>query len=84
MILMRVDLPAPFSPTKEWISPGRSDERHLGQRLGGVEALGDPLDLDDRPGIAHTRFLLSQRPSPNLTRFQSQVLDRQCRPRSLM
>ncbi len=41
--LMRVDLPAPLSPTSATTSPGDDLEVDLGQGLDGAEALADPL-----------------------------------------
>ena len=46
-ILIRVDLPAPFSPTSVWISPACSD-RDTSERLRHVEALGEVAHLQHR------------------------------------
>ena len=43
---MRVDLPAPFSPSSAWISPGLHDEIDALVRDDAGEALGDPPQLE--------------------------------------
>ena len=48
MILMSVDLPAPFSPEKGMNLAGVKGEGDVFERLGGVEPLGDAADLQDR------------------------------------
>ena len=41
MILISVDLPAPFSPTSACTSPASQVERHAAQRADAFERLGD-------------------------------------------
>ena len=47
-ILTSVLLPAPFSPTSAWTSPGSEVERDVVERLGRREPLRDPAQLDAR------------------------------------
>ena len=41
-IFSSVDLPAPFSPSSAWISPGATSKPHIVERLHAGEALADP------------------------------------------
>ena len=44
MILISVDLPAPFSPISAWISPGANVERDVVERPDAREDLADVFD----------------------------------------
>ncbi len=46
MILISVDLPAPFSPTSAWISPARTSNDHVAERRRHGEALGDAAEFE--------------------------------------
>ena len=46
--LIRVDLPAPFSPTMAWISPAWKVEVDGLQRVRAGEALVEPAQFEDR------------------------------------
>ena len=56
---MSVDLPAPFSPTRAWISPWRTENVTSSERLDARELLGDAAHLKKRV-VAHPnrRFML--------------------------
>ena len=45
---MSVDLPAPFSPTRAWTSPGRRSNCALVERVDAGKRLLDPLHLDEQ------------------------------------
>ena len=55
MILTRVLLPAPFSPTSAWTSPGAQVEDNAAQRVHGGERLGDAADGEDRVHLIAAR-----------------------------
>ena len=46
MIFISVDLPAPFSPTNPWISPGNSAKSTSRSAVDTTECLGDPGKLE--------------------------------------
>ena len=48
--LQSVDLPAPFSPRRQWISPGADVERDIRQRGKAAEPLRDRLQRQKRFG----------------------------------
>ena len=56
---MRVDLPAPFSPTIARIFALVCFQRHVGQRLDAGEGFGDTLDPEQHLLLRH-RSLLAQ------------------------
>src|SRR5688572_18281219 len=65
MILTRVDLPAPFSPSSAWISPGRTGKLTLSlARTPGKRLL---IDLSSRRG-ATLASIGSTRDGPQLAR----------------
>jgi hypothetical protein len=52
MVLMKVDLPAPLSPSRQWHSPGIDIDRDAGQSDHRAEMLLDVLHLDDRAWVS--------------------------------
>ena len=50
MILISVDLPAPFSPEQGVHLAGEQRDRHAVERLGRPEALANVANLEDRLG----------------------------------
>ena len=49
-ILISVDLPAPFSPSSATISPAPTSKRHVVERPGAAEGLGDPVEHETGGG----------------------------------
>ena len=47
MILISVDLPAPFSPRRACTSPGKDREMHILQRMHAAKGFGDMLHLEN-------------------------------------
>jgi hypothetical protein len=47
-MLIKVDLPAPFSPMMPVIAPFSIDERHAAHGVHAAERLVDPVELDRR------------------------------------
>ena len=55
MILMSVDLPAPFSPTSAWTSPRAQVERHAVERAQAGEGLADVSSVEKKAGTCWSR-----------------------------
>ena len=53
MILIRVDLPAPFSPRMAWMRPAWTVRLGLLQRPDAAIALGDAFHAKERPRCVH-------------------------------
>jgi hypothetical protein len=47
MIFISVLFPAPFSPTRPWISPANSAKIDAPKRLDAAEGFGDPSQFED-------------------------------------
>ena len=47
MILIRVDLPEPFSPTRQCTSPASQRQVDVAQRVHAAEALGDGVQVEE-------------------------------------
>ena len=58
--LIRVDLPAPFSPMSEWTSPGKSRKSTAVERGVGAEVDGPTRELEQRAGL-HPAIIAAQR-----------------------
>ncbi len=66
MTLMSVDLPAPFSPTRAWISPAATAKDDVLQGPDTRELLADALELEQR-GHAVSVLLPSASATPGPT-----------------
>ena len=60
MILISVDLPAPFSPSMAWMRPGVDGQVGLLQRPHAAIALGDAFHPKERNGAVHRRLQASR------------------------
>ena len=63
-ILRSVDLPAPFSPSSAWISPGADLEIDVVERLHAGKALADPGHAQERLGHALSSQVSARSPLP--------------------
>ena len=64
MILIRVDLPAPFSPRMAWMRPAMTVEIGLLQRPHAAIALGDALHAEERSPAASILVLPADDEAP--------------------